>query len=133
MQSGDLGKEYEDGAIVVQQGEAGNCMFVIQEGEAEVVQECDGKQVVIATLGAGDFFGEMALFHSEERAATVRSKGRSRMLTVDKRTFLGRIHEDPSLAVRVMEKMSDQIRELNVELVRALGRRRKIRRCEDTD
>ncbi len=69
-------------------------------------------------LGEGDFFGEMALFEREARSATVRALGEVRVLTVDKRTLLRRINEDPSLAFRIVQKMSGRIRELNTEVVR---------------
>ena len=60
--------------------------------------------------GAGQFFGEMALFDRDVRSATVRAYGRARVLTVDKRNFMRRVHEDPSLAFRLVETMSNRIR-----------------------
>jgi CRP-like cAMP-binding protein len=60
--SGALGKIYKDGEAIIHQGDMGDCMFVIQEGQIEVILEKDGKEVKLATRGAGEFFGEMALF-----------------------------------------------------------------------
>jgi CRP-like cAMP-binding protein len=40
-----LGKEYKDGETIVRQGEMGDCMFVIQEGEVEAVAEADGREL----------------------------------------------------------------------------------------
>lgn len=58
----------------------------------------------------------MALFDREVRSATVRAVGEVRVLSVDKRTFLRRVHEDPSLAFRILQKMSQRVRELSAEL-----------------
>lgn len=116
--TGALGKVYQDGEVVVSQGEVGDCMYVIQEGQVEVLLEREGKATRVAVLGEGDIFGEMALIEREVRSATVRALGPVRVLTVDKGTFLRRIHEDPSLAYRVMQKMSHRIRELDGELAR---------------
>jgi len=69
-------------------------------------------------LGKGDFFGEMAIFEHEVRSATIRARGEVRALTVDKRTFLRRITEDPSIAFRIVGRMSRRIRELDAEIVR---------------
>lgn len=69
-------------------------------------------------LGEGDVFGEMALFERQPRSAAVRALGDVRALTVDKKTFLRQVHEDPSLAFRILQKMSRRIRELDAELVR---------------
>ena len=107
-----------DGETIVRQGDSGDCMFVVQEGEVEVVREQDGTSVRIATLGAGDFFGEMALLDRERRSASVLALGEARVLTVDKRTFLRRVQEDPSLAFRIVKGMSGRIRKLNAELAK---------------
>jgi CRP-like cAMP-binding protein len=113
-----LGKKYSDGEIIVHQGETGNCMYVIQNGEVEVVAEKNGRELRLRTLGPNDFFGEMALFEEETRSATIRSKGTARILTIDKKNFLGGIHEDPSLAFRIVQTMSHRIRDLTDRLVR---------------
>lgn len=127
MTQGALGKLYQDGEDIVRQGETGNCMYVIQQGEAEVLLKKGDKLVSVAVLREGDFFGEMALFDKEVRSATVRAKGQVRALTLEKRNFLSRIHEDPSLTFRMLEKMSQRIRGLNAELKEALGRRNVLR------
>jgi CRP-like cAMP-binding protein len=91
-------------------------MYVIQEGQVEVVAEHDGEEIRLRTLGNNDFFGEMAIFESEVRTATVRALGDTRVLTIDKRNFLQGIHEDPSLAFRIVETMSHRIRDLTDRL-----------------
>ena len=118
MEHGALGKVYRDGEAIVSQGEVGDCMFVIQAGQAEVFQKREGKEIRLSVLGEGDVFGEMALFEREVRSATIRALGDARVLTVDKKTFLRRVHEDPSFAYRILQKMSNRIRELDAELVR---------------
>ncbi|MGD2246036.1 MAG: cyclic nucleotide-binding domain-containing protein [Candidatus Aminicenantes bacterium] len=118
MSKGLLGKVYTDGEVIIRQGEPGDCMYEIQDGQVEVIQEKDGQDVRLAVLSKGDFFGEMAIFEREVRSATVRAEGETRVLTIDKRTFLRRITEDPSIAFRIVERMSRRIRELNAEIVR---------------
>jgi CRP/FNR family cyclic AMP-dependent transcriptional regulator len=116
--TGALGKVYEDSEVIVCQGEVGDCMYVVQAGQAEVLVEQGGEEERLALLGEGDFFGEMAIFENEVRVATVRAKGQARVLTVDKKSFLRRIHEDPSLAYRMVQTMSRRIRALDAEVVR---------------
>jgi CRP-like cAMP-binding protein len=120
MVTGGLGKVYRDGEEIVRQGETGDCMYVIQKGQAEAVQKKERREVRLAVLGEGDVFGEMALFERMPRSATVRALGDVRVLTIDKKTFLRRVHEDPSLAFRILQKMSYRIRELDTELVRLI-------------
>jgi len=120
--SGGLGRVYADGEIIVRQGEPGDCMYVVQHGRVEVVQETEAGPHVLATLGEGEFFGEMVIFDRSPRSATVRAQGEVRLLTVDKGTFLRRISEDPSLAFRMVKKMSQRIRELNAEVALLKGK-----------
>lgn len=118
MEVGALGKEYADGAVICRQGETGDCMYIIQAGRAEVLREENGKQIVVGHLDAGEVFGEMAIFDRQPRSATVRAQGGVRVLTLDKRAFLRRVHEDPSLAFRILQRMSLRIRSLNEEISR---------------
>lgn len=118
MEPGALGKIYRDGEVIVRQGEVGDCMYVIQSGRVEVLHERDCKAVQLVVLGEGVTFGEMAILDRAVRSATVRALGEVRVLTVDKRTLLRRIHEDPSLVFRIMQGMARRIRELSAELAR---------------
>ena len=127
MNEGTLGKLYRDGEDIVRQGEAGNCMYVIQQGAAQELLNKQNNLVCVAVLTEGDFFGEMSLFDREVRETTVRACGDVRVLTLEKTTFLRRIHQDPSLAFRILEKMSHRIRDLNAQLHSALGRRNVLR------
>lgn len=96
-------------------------MYVIQEGQVEVVADKDGTEVRLAVLGEREFFGEMAIFEREVRMATVRALGPVRALTVDRKMFLRRIHKDPSLAYHIVQTMSQRIRELDAEVARLKG------------
>jgi len=118
MNSGALGKIYQAGEAIVHQGDQGDCMFVIQEGQVAILKEIDNSEVQLAVRGPGEFFGEMALFERETRMATVRALEVARILTIDKKSFLRRIHEDPSLAYNLVKVMSARIRQLSEEVVR---------------
>jgi CRP-like cAMP-binding protein len=121
VRTGELGKIYQDGEDIVRQGEIGDCMYVIQEGQVEVISENNGEEVRLAIRGAGEFFGEMAIFERTVRSATVRALGQARILTIDKKKFLRRIQEDPTLAFRIVEIMSSRIRELSEEVSQLKG------------
>jgi len=117
---GELGKVFADGEVIITEGDAGDCMFVIQSGRVEVVAGAGGAEHRVAVLEGGEFFGEMALFDKEMRSATVRALGEARVLTVDKRTVLKRMSENPLLALNLLKTMSKRIRVLD-ERVTALG------------
>ncbi|MHC5114455.1 MAG: cyclic nucleotide-binding domain-containing protein [Planctomycetota bacterium] len=121
MDEGALGQVYEDGTIIMRQGDVGDRMYVIQEGEVDIIADRDGAETFIRTAGQGELIGEMAIFERDVRSATVRAHGTVRLLTVDRRNFLRRVHEDPSLAFRVVQTMSQRIRWLTDEVARLKG------------
>tara|TARA_Y100000310_G_scaffold264833_1_gene275621 strand:- start:9970 stop:10344 length:375 start_codon:yes stop_codon:yes gene_type:complete len=118
MSDRSLGKVYGDGETIVQQGEIGDCMYVIQQGEVEVVQQEGDRQIQLRVLQQGDVFGEMAIFEREVRSASVRAVGSAQVLTIEKRTFLRRVKEDPTLAFNILQVMSQRIRKLNADVMR---------------
>lgn len=116
MSGGMLGKVYQSGSILMREGEAGDCMLVLQEGEVEILIQRDGREVLLRKAGKGEILGEMAIFDRAPRSATVRAIGEVRALTVDKKTLLQRMNEDPSIAFRIFESMSRRIRDLNLQV-----------------
>lgn len=116
MASGDLGKVYNDGALIIRQGDVGSAMYVIQDGEVEVTRLHNGHEVRLAILGQGDIFGELSLLGNSKRSATVRALGDVRVVTVDKNIFLRRIQEDLTLAFKIFQTMTARLDHMNAEL-----------------
>jgi CRP/FNR family cyclic AMP-dependent transcriptional regulator len=118
MEPGALGKEYDNQEVICRQGGPGRLHVRDQAARALVVQEEGGTEVVAGELAAWDVFGEMSVFDRQPRSATVRAKGNAPILTLDKRSFLRPVHEDPSLAFQILQKMSLRIGGLNDESMR---------------
>lgn len=115
MTNDELGRAYRDGAVVFQEGDQGDCMYVIQSGSVKIVKHTPEGDVHIATLKEGEIFGEMALFERLPRSATATAMGDTRLLTVDKKKFFASISRDPSLAFKILEAMSARTRRLSAE------------------
>jgi CRP/FNR family transcriptional regulator, cyclic AMP receptor protein len=86
------------GRVLARQGDRGREFFVIVEGSAEVA--VDGRR--IATLGAGDFFGEMALLTEERRSATVTAVTPLRGLVIVDRAFARLLREEPGVQAKIL-------------------------------
>jgi len=121
IEKGALGKVYQDGEFITRQGDVGQVMYVVQQGKVEVLMERDGHETLLRVAGEGEFLGEMAIFDHEVRSASLRAKGEVKVLTIDKKNFLKRIHVDPSLAFRIVQTMSQRVRELGDEVARLKG------------
>ena len=80
------------------------------------------RRVQAGTLGEQDFFGEVPFFERLQDPgvvrATIKALNDVRVLTVDKRTIVRRLHEDPALGYRIIETMSRRLRSLEEEVVR---------------
>ena len=102
------GEEHEFGAgdTVLRQGERGADAFVILSGHALVVR--DGREV--ARLGAGQFFGEVAMLDGRPRTADVVADSRLRCVALSRETVKGALRAEPDLAWRVLEVLAGRIR-----------------------
>jgi CRP-like cAMP-binding protein len=105
-----LGKDYKDGDTIFEENSIGKEMYIILTGNAKVIKKKDGAETTLATLEEGDFFGEMSLFDNSPRSATVKALGDIKLLEINQKNFLKKISRDPSLAFRMLEKMSQRIR-----------------------
>lgn len=114
-----LGKLYKDGETIVEEGMQSRTMYVIQSGKVKVVKSDTGRETILALLGEGDIFGEMSLFDTRPRSATIKAAGDSRVLAIEHEGLLKRIKMDPTLAFRIIKQMSQRIRDLNTRLISA--------------
>ncbi len=99
----------EAGREVVTEGAIGHEAYVIIEGSARV--ERNG--TVVAELGPGDHFGELALLDGGPRTATVVAASPLRVVVLGQREFAGVIDEVPGLAHRLLGSLAGRVRELD--------------------
>ena len=123
MPIGELGRNFEDGAVIFLEDEPGDCMYYIIEGKVHISRSSTEGEVQIATLGEGEIFGEMSLFDRLPRSATAKAHGETRLLTIDKKKFFASISRDPTLVFKILEAMSMRTRRLNAEYMKARSER----------
>jgi CRP/FNR family transcriptional regulator, cyclic AMP receptor protein len=110
---GQLADEVEVGLdrVLAEQGEIGHEFFIVLDGRLMVL---DGN-TPIATLGPGDFFGEIALLDGRPRTATVRAEGITRLLVVAHREFHALMDEFPSVRTAVLEAVAERLRRVEAD------------------
>ncbi|HEY7046027.1 MAG TPA: cyclic nucleotide-binding domain-containing protein [Jatrophihabitantaceae bacterium] len=94
-----------DGKVLTRQGERGREFFVVIDGEVEVRR--NGRKV--ATIGPGDFFGELALVSDRPRTATVTATKRVRMLVIRDSDFRTVLLGTPQIAIKVLAAVADRL------------------------
>ncbi len=85
--AGLLQEHFEPGETIFQQGDLGDRIYMIINGQAEVVRREEAEEQILAQLGPGEFFGEMALLNQSERMATVRCTAPLDAVSLPKREF----------------------------------------------
>jgi CRP-like cAMP-binding protein len=105
------------GHFVFREGDAGSEMYIIESGSVEVLRA--GRNEAVATLGPGDFFGEMAILEDQPRFASVRARAATRLLKVDRAAFAGMLRDNFEIAVRIMRKLVSRLRHTEEQLSEA--------------
>ena len=98
--------EFPEGKVLTREGESGGEFFILLSGEAEVQQG----GMVINSMKAGDFFGEIALLDNGPRSATVVAKTPLRSLVLSPRQFQDVLHQDAEMAVTILHAVSRRLR-----------------------
>jgi CRP/FNR family transcriptional regulator, cyclic AMP receptor protein len=109
-------QRFDGGRAIVEQGDQGDALFIITEGQAEV--EVGGR---VHTLKPGDFFGEMALISSRRRSATVTATEPLEALALDASSFKPFLLENPAVAVAILEGLVNRLREVQERIDAWIG------------
>lgn len=113
---------YAAGDSIFRQGELGTEMFIIQEGEVDILKHIGGESHVLSHLEKGDFFGEMALLEALPRTADAVARTEVRVVAINGSRFDEMLRRNPEVAVRIIRKYSQRLREANELLERLVGR-----------
>jgi len=113
--------EFDSGEFIFKEGELGTEMYIVQEGQVEILKEITGAQKQLAVLDKGDFFGEMAILEDLPRTASARSMSAVKLLMINGSTFDQMLRSNPEISVRMMRKLSRRLRETDRMLREAIG------------
>ncbi len=96
-------QQFLPGEQIVRQGESGQDLYVILDGEAAVCLEHEGRSSMVSTLHKGQFFGEMSLLTGDPRSATVRAITPLAVVAVGKQALSRVVQEDERIVSRIGE------------------------------
>ena len=110
-------KHYAKDAVVFFENEEGDFFFMILDGRIKVtILGDDGREVILSLLGAGDFFGEMALLDNEPRSATAIAVEDSELLSLHRTDFQSVLSDKTSIAASLMRILSGRLRKANHQI-----------------
>jgi NTE family protein len=102
-------EHYHKGAAVFSEDETGDCMYLIESGQVKVTNERGGQEKILAYLGPGNFFGEMALLLTERRTATVRVVLDVDLLVLRKEDLEDLLSRHPSVAISLTRELGRRL------------------------
>lgn len=103
-----LSERFAAGADIILQGEPGDKLYLIVQGEVEVLQNTGERNQRLATLSTGDYFGEMALVSDQPRAATVRALRTTQLYSLARPDFAALLNGQPTLQTAIHQTMKQR-------------------------
>ena len=107
------------GEFVFREGDASREMYIVQEGQVELLKQYAGEERTVTTLEAGDFFGEWSLLEEVPREVSARGTSDYRLLRIDQVTFHQIVREDPNIAVRMLRRLAQRLSDRQAADMRA--------------
>ncbi len=111
-----FGKSVPRGTVLFRDGEKGDQMYIIQSGKVRIYKQIGDVEKTLATLGTGEFFGEMSILNNEPRSASAEVVEESHLLVIDPRTFEAMIKSNAEISIRIMKKLTQRLREANNQI-----------------
>jgi CRP-like cAMP-binding protein len=118
----DSSLSFSQGERIFSQGDLGTEMFIIQEGEVEIIKHIGSESHTLSRLEKGDFFGEMALLEALPRTADALAVTDVKVVAINGSRFDEMLRKNPEVAVRIIRKYSKRLREANTLLEKLAGR-----------
>ncbi len=118
----ELERSYADQELIVREGDHTRDMFVIQSGRVRITKQVGERELELATLERGDFFGEMSLLESLPRDASARAIGETQLLVISAGALLVRMRRDPTFAFEMLHRLSGRVRSLNARLIELVAK-----------
>ena len=113
--------EFGPGEFVFREGDLGTEMYIVHEGQIEIVQGPPERTRQLAILDKGDFFGEMSILEELPRNASAKAVTAAKVIMIDGATFDSMLRANPEIAVRIMRKLSRRVRHADELLRRVLA------------
>ena len=113
-----VSKKFESGNLIFLEETKGENLFFVVEGSVKVTRlSKDGREVILAMLNAGDFFGEMSLLDGESRSANVIALEDTEVLSLYRDGFLDVLNDYPKIAIQLLKEMTSRLRKSDRQIV----------------
>ncbi len=117
LAAGSARRNFPKGRTIVAEGEPSQSLYILLSGRAKVQRsDSEGKEVILAVLGSGDFFGEMSLIDEAPRSASVITLESCDFMSINKDAFRAMLTQSPEMSMAVMKGMVRRLREADKKI-----------------
>ena len=110
-------RKYPKNSMVILEEEFGDIIFIILEGTVKITRVNDeGKEVILALLGAGEIFGEMAILDGEARSANALAQEDCELLAIQKSEFLNLLRRNFKISFALMRELAKRLRKSDQQI-----------------
>jgi CRP/FNR family transcriptional regulator, cyclic AMP receptor protein len=108
---------FAPGEVIVKMGDPGSTLYIVKSGRVSVSREqVSGGEVALATLGAGEFFGDLSIFDGEKRSATVTAIDETSTVTLGRYDLVRVVSGNPQIGLSLLKSLSMRLRAANDRL-----------------
>ena len=107
------GKSFEPGSVLFYEGDPGTKIRVINEGHIQLTKRVCNEEIILETLGPGEFCGELSLVTNSAQPSTATVVDKARLLEIDAHQFNAMMSGNVELAVRMFKKVAGRLNEAN--------------------
>ena len=113
-----ISRTFDSGSYIFLEDSDGEQCFFVVKGSVKVTRlSKDGKEVILAMMGLGDFFGEMSLLDGRSRSANIISLEKTEVLTLNREDFLEVLQNYPNIAIQLIKEMALRLRKSDRHIV----------------
>src|ERR1043166_2660465 len=117
--------QYAEGQVLFREGDPADSVFRLLSGAVDILRELDGDPILLGTVGAGQFIGEMGVVENQPRSATARAASEVEVEILTPTEFLDEIAGSPQAARELIRRLCQRLREADDRIVsdeRMIGR-----------
>lgn len=111
LEKAAIRRAYPKNTILISKGDKSDQLFVVLKGKLKVsITDASGKEIIMSLLGAGDYFGEMAMIDGESRSATIVTTQASEVMTISRDDFHRTLMSSPELMFELLKVLARKVR-----------------------
>jgi len=115
-------REVQQGGTIFSQGDDPDALYIVKDGEVDIVMDSPNGEVILATVTSGSFFGELGIFDNVPRSAKARATKDTKVLLLKRDVVVDFLQHNPSATLRILSVIISRLRLADQMMTRLVSR-----------